>query len=52
MSKDLLKIKTPITNADEDYLLNLPQYNSGNLTIAVTDDIKDATLTIQKNGQL
>lgn len=48
--KDLLKIKTPITNADEDYLLNLPQYDSGNLTIAVTDDIKNATLTIQKNS--
>lgn len=48
--KDLLKIKTPITNADEDYLLNLPDKNSGEYDIAVTDDIKDATLTIQKNS--
>ena len=50
MSKDLLKIKTPITNADGDYLLNLPDKDSGEYNIAVTDDIKNATLTIQKNG--
>lgn len=38
MSKKLI-IKTPITNASEDYTLNLPNKNSGEYTIAVNEDV-------------
>ena len=39
MSKKLI-IKTPITNASENYILNLPDKNSGEFTIATTADIE------------
>lgn len=39
MSKKLI-IKTPITNANEDYLLNLPDKDSGTFTIATISDVE------------